>query len=76
MACPQKFKKLTLFHRYAKEDEKWDRKKKDRQEKSAEKYLYYIHRKFKVQSPSNKYYLVVLLWVSFQSNFAPENKYS
>lgn len=37
MACPQKFKKLTLFHRYAKEDEKWERKKKDRQEKSAEK---------------------------------------
>lgn len=37
MACPQKFKKLTFFHRYAKEDEKWERKKKDRQEKSAEK---------------------------------------
>lgn len=36
-ACQQKFKKLTFFHRYAKEDEKWERKKKDRQEKSAEK---------------------------------------
>lgn len=53
-----------------------ERRKTDKKNQQKSKYLYYINRIFKVQSPSNKYYLVVLLWISFQSNFAPKNKYS
>lgn len=56
-----------------------ERRKTDKKNLQKSKYIcIYIMliEYLKLKSPFNKYYLVVLLWVSFQSNFAPENKYS